>query len=397
MLGRTECARSLIFSEANVRLKNKLGWTPLAEAISYGNRYIVKLLVFRMQRTHNEEREKRIPVLSSKFMAVRDFQLTLKWDFHSWVPFLSRYLPSDVCKVYKKGNKIRLDSTLLDFRESMWQKGDVSFIFNATKNQPLLMLDNVQQVVHAVKTQYNASRSSSSSFVNDAGYDVNSDLHGQDYDTAYLMAHSIISASLDSNNVIFTRTKSGYFSSADKKETVGKFQADSYTVNNLILHQKKRKEHLPVEKREDGRSFIKKFGNVQDLCFDDPPPPPANKMTWFEYINAPVGQYNLGRPMMLKESSKAYKAYVSMSQDFPLSLNVVMDLLELMAPMKHFSKLRNFLNTRLPPGFPVKIEIPILPTITATAMFTDFEWNDNLADELFVLPKHYRTAFINNL
>ena len=33
----------------------------------------------------------------------------------------------------------------------------------------------------------------------------------------------------------------------------------------------------------------------------------------------------------------------------------VMDLLELMAPMMHFAKLREFLDTKLPPGFPVKI------------------------------------------
>ena len=32
-----------------------------------------------------------------------------------------------------------------------------------------------------------------------------------------------------------------------------------------------------------------------------------------------------------------------------------MDLLELMAPMKHFSKLRDFLNNKLPQGFPIKV------------------------------------------
>ena len=33
----------------------------------------------------------------------------------------------------------------------------------------------------------------------------------------------------------------------------------------------------------------------------------------------------------------------------------LLDILEVIAPYKHFHKLRNFMNTKLPPGFPVKI------------------------------------------
>ena len=46
------------------------------------------------------------------------------------VPFLSRLLPSDVCRIYKTGGCIRLDSTLGDFTEMKWSRGDLSFIFN---------------------------------------------------------------------------------------------------------------------------------------------------------------------------------------------------------------------------------------------------------------------------
>jgi hypothetical protein len=39
-----------------------------------------------------------------------------------------------------------------------------------------------------------------------------------------------------------------------------------------------------------------------------------------------------------------------------------MDVLEVIAPFKHFNKLRDFMLTRLPPGFPVKIgRFAILP------------------------------------
>ena len=46
------------------------------------------------------------------------------------VPFLSRLLPNDVCKIHKTGASIRVDSTLQDFTEMRWSRGDLSFIFN---------------------------------------------------------------------------------------------------------------------------------------------------------------------------------------------------------------------------------------------------------------------------
>jgi hypothetical protein len=35
--------------------------------------------------------------------ALGDFVVDLKWDFTSWVPLVSKMLPSDVCKITKKG------------------------------------------------------------------------------------------------------------------------------------------------------------------------------------------------------------------------------------------------------------------------------------------------------
>lgn len=43
------------------------------------------------------------------------------------------------------------------------------------------------------------------------------------------------------------------------------------------------------------------------------------------------------------------------SPDFPLSVDMLLNVLEVIAPFKHFSKLREFVLMKLPPGFPVKI------------------------------------------
>lgn len=51
---------------------------------------------------------------------------------------------------------------------------------------------------------------------------------------------------------------------------------------------------------------------------------------------------------------------------------MLLDVLEVVAPVKHFSKLREFVELKLPPGFPVKVDIPILPTITTRVIYFHF-------------------------
>lgn len=68
---------------------------------------------------------------------------------------------------------------------------------------------------------------------------------------------------------------------------------------------------------------------------------------------------------------------------------MLLNVLEVTAPFKHFSKLRDFIQVKLPPGFPVKLDIPILPTITAKITFQDFEFRNNISSDLFKIPSHY--------
>lgn len=78
-----------------------------------------------------------------------------------------------------------------------------------------------------------------------------------------------------------------------------------------------------------------------------------------------------------------------MSRDFPLTTEMLLNVLEVIAPFKHFTKLREFVTLKLPNGFPVKIDIPILPTVSAKITFSQFEFRDNISSELFEIPKEY--------
>ncbi|KAK6022965.1 hypothetical protein OSTOST_11317 [Ostertagia ostertagi] len=113
--------------------------------------------------------------------------------------------------------------------------------------------------------------------------------------------------------------------------------------------------------------------------------------TWEEYVGAAPGAAPpLGRAQILKQNEKQFTALIGMSEDFPMGVDVLLDILEIVAPFKHLDKLRRFCEARLPPGFPVRVEIPLLPTISAKVTFQKLQFMNNLSDKIFFIPTSYR-------
>jgi len=92
---------------------------------------------------------------------------------------------------------------------------------------------------------------------------------------------------------------------------------------------------------------------------------------------------------VFKKSYKQFKATVAMSEDFPLTVDILLNVLEVIAPFKHFAKLRDFVSLKLPKGFPIKVDIPIIATVSAKVTFQDFEFRNNIPAELFEIPADY--------
>nr|KAF6377153.1 ankyrin repeat domain 13C [Myotis myotis] len=336
MLGNKECAHLLLAHNAPVKVKNAQGWSPLAEAISYGDRQMM--------------------------------------------PLLSRILPSDACKIYKQGINIRLDTTLIDFTDMKCQRGDLSFIFNgdAAPSESFVVLDNEQKVYQRIHHE-------ESEMETEEEVDI-------------LMSSDIYSATLSTKSISFTRAQTGWLFREDKTERVGNFLADFYLVNGLVLESRKRREHLSEEDILRNKAIMEslsKGGNIMEQNFEPVrrqslTPPPQNTITWEEYISAENGKApHLGRELVCKENKKTFKATIAMSQEFPLGIQSILNVLEVIAPFKHFNKLREFVQMKLPPGFPVKLDIPVFPTITATVTFQEFRY-DEFDGSIFTIPDDYK-------
>jgi len=386
-MGRKDCIQLLLAHNSPVKLKNTQGWSSLSEAVSYGDRQTILCLLRKLKSQSREALEARRPDLIQALTDMGDFYMELKWDFQSWVPFLSRILPSDVCKIHKKGSSMRLDTTLVDFSDMRWERGDLTFLFNgrAKPTNSLVVMDNQLKVYQMIRYE-----------------ETEAELEEE---VDILMSSDIVAVQMSTKAITLDRAQSGWLFRKDRSELIGAFRADVYSVHGLVVDSKKRREHLSEEDLQKNKAIFESFSKGRDLaetqlegqpmrrpCLEKPP---TTKVTWQEYINAPTGKPPyLGRPVVCKNQNKSFKAYLAISKDFPIDFARLLDVLEVVAPFKHFNKLREFVQLKLPPGFPVQIEIPIFPTIVAKVTFQEFVLSSGdeaeVRPNLFEIPVDYR-------
>jgi len=99
----------------------------------------------------------------------------------------------------------------------------------------------------------------------------------------------------------------------------------------------------------------------------------------------------LGRKRMQEFTKRELKPEIHMCDDFPITKAMLITLLDLVAPHHpNINKLRDFLTIKLPDGFPVKLTLPVFPTISANVTFSECKiGSKQVSDELFELPSYY--------
>ncbi|XP_040606101.1 ankyrin repeat domain-containing protein 13D isoform X3 [Mesocricetus auratus] len=197
----------------------------------------------------------------------------------------------------------------------------------------------------------------------------------------------IVSTRLDTRNVAFERNKCGIWGwRSEKMETVSGYEAKVYSATNVELVTRTRTEHLSDQDKlrsKGGKTPFQSFlGMAQQHSSHSGAPvqqaaSPTNPtaISPEEYFDPSFSleSRNIGRPIEMSSKVQRFKATLWLSEEHPLSLgDQVTPIIDLMAISNaHFAKLRDFITLRLPPGFPVKIEIPLFHVLNARITFSN--------------------------
>ncbi|XP_028357368.1 ankyrin repeat domain-containing protein 13D isoform X5 [Physeter macrocephalus] len=340
-LGNLESVRVLLRHNANVGKESCQGWAVppvLQEAVSTGDPEMVQLVLQYRDYQRATQRLAGIPELLNKLRQAPDFYVEMKWEFTSWVPLVSKMCPSDVYRVWKRGENLRVDTSLLGFEHMTWQRGRRSFIFKGQEAGALVMeVDHDRQLVHTESLGLPLHEPEA----------LLATMRPSEEHVASRLTSPIVSTHLDTRNVAFERNKCGIWGwRSEKMETVSGYEAKAgevYSATNVELVTRTRTEHLSDQdkSRSKGKPSLE--------------------------------SRNIGRPIEMSSKVQRFKATLWLSEEHPLSLgDQVMPIIDLMAISNaHFAKLRDFITLRLPPGFPVKIEIPLFHVLNARITFSN--------------------------
>uniref|UniRef100_H2ULR3 Ankyrin repeat domain 13A n=1 Tax=Takifugu rubripes TaxID=31033 RepID=H2ULR3_TAKRU len=372
-LGHLESVRVLLRHNASVTKENASNWTVLQEAVSTGDPEMVQLVLQRRDYLKASTALGGVPELLAKIRESPDFYMEMKWEFTSWIPLLSRVCPSDVCRIWKSGANLRVDATLLGFENMTWIRGRRSYIFRGDDSCAELMeVNHDDEVVDTER--FNISQE-----MEDVTLES---MQPAEQEVAKRLTTPIVNTFLDTKEIAFERNKSGIWGwRTEKSEVVNGFEAKVFSVNNVNVVIRTRTEHLTDEEKARIKSKSRVvytpslLGTVEQHISAQGYATATNPtaITPDEYFdpNFELGNRDIGRPIEMSIRTQKFKGTLWMSEDHPLSLvEQVTPIIDLMArTSSHFARLRDFVTLKFPPGFPVKIEIPLFHVLNARITF----------------------------
>ncbi|KAM9259924.1 ankyrin repeat domain-containing protein 13A isoform 1-T2 [Cariama cristata] len=378
-LGYIESAKVLLQHKADVTKENAQGWTVLHEAVSTGDPEMVQMILQHRDYQQTSMTLGGVPELLQKINETPDFYVEMKWEFTSWVPLVSRVCPSDVCRIWKSGAKLRVDITLLGFENMSWERGRRSLIF---KGEDTGGWAELIEINHDDK------------FVTTERFEISQHMKRltlgsmtpKRKDVERRLTSPIINTCLDTKNIAFERTTSGFWVwRTEKAEGVNGYEAKVYMANNVNVVTKIRTEHLTEEEKKRYKADRNPLESFLGTVEHEYGAQSTTKTTEYAASNNPTAitleEYfdpefdlkgrDIGRPKEVTIRTQKFKATLWMSEEFPLSLmEQVTPIIDLMARTSaHFARLRDFITLEFPPGFPVKIEIPLFHVLNARITF----------------------------
>lgn len=364
-LGETAIVRLLLEHGARGAMRNGRRWSPLAISRALGSIELVRIATKAGSAEVASDYRRRVRAhLLPMLETLPDFSLVIDWKFKSWIPMTGRFCPSDRCLLQKHGSSVRLDFTIVGFENLAWKYGSLSAIIHGLQSPTPGRLSIVDWNAKFVRRPIDS-------------------LLQPDFpelaskDAAALLKQPIVVIDSDIAGVRFAPRR-GWFSSVTTKETIGAHETELYDMTDLKMVSRKR-PMPPFEFAGDGshndtNKHERKGALDPETYFTEAPTDATSELLF-------PGE-------SVSSSSRTFGGTLYMADDFPLTIEQLKPVMELLAPTNdHWAKLESFLGHKLPPGFPVRLEMPVVPTVSASVEFT---YGPLQGEPVFEIPSDFR-------
>ena len=234
------------------------GWTVAQEAVSAGDFEILKAIISWRDLWRQKSRSIQVPELLAKLKNSPDFYVEMKWEFSSWIPLMTRVCPSDTYKVYKRGSNVRIDTTLIGFDNTSWQRGNRTYLFKGSDDEA-----HFYEIDHDTKEF-------SCETMKDIDVEMFENGIPPSKDSIQLRLQTpIISNTIDIDKISFERNKSGWFAwKNEKNESVNGYECRVYNASNVEFITRTRTEHL-AEGQNRGKNSRTPLQNLLGMTEED--------------------------------------------------------------------------------------------------------------------------------
>ena len=139
---RPDIALLLVNKGANVNVKTLDDYHLLDEAVLTCWNPLIGAVYLTLQKKAWEDWLNRRESVITALKAIPDFYLELSWKFQSkgiFTPIVQSMAPKDTYKIWKKGGKLRMDSTIIGFGQGggaspfRIRRGNISLVFDAER------------------------------------------------------------------------------------------------------------------------------------------------------------------------------------------------------------------------------------------------------------------------
>nr|KYP74503.1 Ankyrin repeat domain-containing protein 13B [Cajanus cajan] len=345
-------AEILMCAGADWSLQNDNGWSALQEAVCTREEAIAVIIARHYQPLAWAKWCRRLPRIVASAARIRDFYMEISFHFESSViPFIGRIAPSDTYRIWKRGSNLRADMTLAGFDGFRIQRSDQTFLFlgegyDSEDGNLTLPPGSLLALAHKEREVTNALEGAGTK---PTEAEVNHEVSLMSQTNMYRPGIDVTQAELVPH--LNWRRQ-------EKTEMVGNWKAKVYDMLHVMVSVKSRRVPGAMTDEElfavdDGESVANGDNNDER--------------------KKKKGAINESKNE--SEYKKGLRPVLWLTPDFPLKTDELLPLLDILAnKVKAIRRLRELLTTKLPQGtFPVKVAIPIVPTIRVLVTFTKFE------------------------